>query len=366
MTTIHEDKKLQMNIKILTLLLSLTIGFTSVRAQNTPPVAAAGLPARHWTKTIGLGLNYVQNSLTNPPAGYGQNQLGGNAQMNVSLNYDKGKIFWPTFLNWNFGLVRIGSGPLDAGSSQKIPFQKTLDRLQISSLVGYRISRDSAFSVLAGFELQTQGTPSYIDPNGTYRGVFLRDIRNSGSNPILANFFSPAAVLSYVGIAYQPSPKLFIGYSPSTYKGILVLDDAVAGLVGKVDAQGFPTATVHGNKVEIVNGVPVFKNHLSQVGSYLLATYKDQFFKKRLSYSSRLQLFSNYLSHPERVDMYWQNKLDFTLIKGLSLSYQFDLFYDYDVLVLLSDKTIPGGFSGEYGRRVAMQRQLMVRYQVAF
>ena len=355
-----------LHIKTCPLLLLLSIHWGHINAQNTTAPTTPGVPADHWTKTIGLGLNYSQNTLTNPPAGYGQNQIGGNAQVNVFLNYDKGKIFWPSFVNWNFGLLRIGSGPLEVGSSRKIPFQKTLDRLQISSLAGYRISRDSAFSLLAGFEVQTQGTPSYIDPNGTYRGVFLRDIRNSGSNPILANFFSPAAVLSYVGIAYQPSPKLFIGYSPSTYKGILVLDDAVAGLVGKVDAQGFPTATVHGNKVEIVNGVPVFKNHLSQFGSYLLVTYKDQYFKKRLSYSSRMQLFSNYLSHPERVDMYWQNKLDFNLIKGLSLLYQFDLFYDYDVLVLLSDKNSPGGFSGEYGRRVALQRQFMLRYQVSF
>ncbi len=128
----------------------------------------------------------------------------------------------------------------------------------------------------------------------------------------------------------------------------------------------FSQTAVHGNRVEIENGQPVFKNSFNQFGSRLLAIYNDRYFKGRLGLSSRLNLFSNYLDHPERIDVYWKNSLDLNIVKGLSLSYFFELFYDYDVLVRITDKNALGGFSGEFGRKVALRRQLMLRYQVAF
>jgi hypothetical protein len=333
-----------------------------VSAQNTP---SAPMP-KAWHKTIGIGLTYNQTNITNPPVGYGQDQIGANAQLNASLNYDKHKIYWISGLDWNFGLLRLGAGPVTAGSNQKVPFLKTLDQLQINSIAGYRISKDSAWSILVGANTVTQATASYVDPEKKVYGIFLKDIRNSGTNPIQSKLFAPARILSYIGIGYQPSPKLFLGYSPITYKAILVLDDAVARLVGAVDAQGLPTKTVHGNPVEIVNGAPVFKNAFNMFGSYLYAQYKDRYAKGRIGFSSRLQLYSNYLDHPENIDVYWQNTLDLNIIKGLKLTYQFDLFYDHDVLVRISDKNIPGGLSGKYGQRVAMLRQLMLRYVLSF
>jgi len=350
--------------KQLLLLTGLFIGqFVFAQGNDT---LATKTPPRHWKKTVSLSLNYNQTKLTNPPVGYGANQSGGSARLDLSTNFDKKKIFWNNHLSWNFGLLRFGSGPLEAGSSQKIPYQKSLDQLQISTIVGYRISADSTLSLLTGFDIFTQATPSYIDPDRKVRGVFLKNIRNSASDPIQSSFFAPANVLAYLGLGWRPSPKVFIGYSPTTYKGILVLNDTVAQLVGKVDAQGLPTATVHGNPVEMVNGVPVFRNSFNQFGSFLLANYNDKYFKGRIGISSNLRLFSNYLKEPQNIDVYWQNQLHLNIIKGLSLSYMFDLFYDHDVLVQITDDSAPGGFSGEFGQRVALQRQLMLRYQVSF
>lgn len=352
--------------KLLSLLI-IAIAWTSSFAQGAGPEEEEAPPPRHWKKTFSLGLSYHQVSLDNPLVGDGQNQVVGTAQLGFSANYDKGKIFWPSNINWNFGLLRIGAGPIEPGSSRKIPFQKSVDQLQASSLVGYRISRDSTLSVFSGFEVFTQGLPAYVDAEGKLPGLFLSDIRNSDVNPIQSTFFAPANVIAdVVAIGFQPSSKLFIGYAPAAYKGILVLNDAAARLVGKVNSEGLPTATVHGNRVEIVDGEPVFKKSFNQLGSRLLAIYQDKYFKGVFGLNSRLNLFSNYLDNPQNIDVYWQNRLDLNLIKGLSLSYHFELFYDHDVLVRISDKNAPGGFSGEFGRRVALRRQLMLRYQIAF
>ncbi|MEI6412343.1 MAG: DUF3078 domain-containing protein [Bacteroidota bacterium] len=351
--------------KFLLLFVALSTA-TLVSAQNVTPAAPAAPMPKAWKKTIGIGLTYSQTNITNPPAGYGQDQIGANAQLNASLNYDKHKIYWNSVLDWNFGLLRLGTGPISAGSNQKVPFLKSLDQLQINSIAGYRVSKDSTWSVLVGTNIITQATASYTDPEQKVYGVFLKDIRNSGTNPIQSKFFAPAKMLAYVGIGYQPSPKLFFGYSPVTYKAILVLDPAVARLVGAVDAQGLPTKTVHGNPVEIVNGAPVFKRAFNLFGSYLYAQYKDRYAKGRIGFASRLQLYSNYLDHPENIDVYWQNMLDLNIIKGLKLTYQFDVFYDQDVLVAISDKNAPGGLSGKYGQRASILRQLMLRYVLSF
>lgn len=322
---------------------------------------------KNWTNTLSISLNYNGTKLTNPPLGVGINSAGGNMTLNYHafyLNNEK-RNFWSNDFNWNFGLLRLGSGPLQAGSDQKIPFQKTLDLLEVTSTFGHRF--DDKFSIVTGIDFRSQALPSYQDPEGQVRGVFLNDIRNSNTNPILSNFLAPGYLTVYaVGIGYQPSPKLFIGYSPATYKGILVFDDNIASLVGQVDANGLPTATVYGNRVEINNGVPVFKNSFNQFGSFLMLDYKDQFLKGKLSYVSDLKMFSNYLNKPEKIDLVWRNTLAFNIMKGLSLTYTLNLFYDYDVLVAITDDSVPGGFSGEFGRKLSTQRMLMLRYQIKF
>lgn len=362
-----EIKTKQMNTKKHFLLLMIIALWVPALAQSGGPEAEADTLPSHWTKTLSLGLSYNQVTLDNPLVGDGQNQIVGNAQLSFSAVYDKGKVYWPTDINWNFGLLRIGAGPIEPGSSQKIPFQKTLDQLQVASLVGYRLSQDSTFSVFSSVEIYTQALPAYVDAKRQLPGLFLSDIRDTSINPIQSTFFAPATIIAdIVGIGYQPNPKLFIGYSPAAYKGILVLNDAAASLVGKVDDQGLPTATVHGNAVEVVNGAPVFKRSFNQLGSRLLAMYRDKYFKGRFGLNSRLNLFANYLENPGNIDVYWQNRFDLNIIKGLSLSYHFELFYDHDVLVRITDKDAPGGFTGEFGRRVALRRQLMLRYQATF
>ncbi len=350
-------------MKKILLLIGFLIGWMHPYCQ-TDTTAVRKSP---WKASLTLGLNYNLTKLNNPPVGYGINQAGGNILLNIALKYGKPKSFFNNTIDWRFGLLRLGSGPLEAGSSQRLPYQKTLDRLKVTSMYGYRVARDSSVALLTGFDLFSQVTPSFKDANGALPGQFVRDIRNSSEeNPIQSRFFSPTHLLAYVGIGYEPIPNLFIGFAPAAYKAILVLDENVASLVGRVDAEGLPEATVHGNPVDIVNGAPVFKKAFNQFGSYLLLIYNDDYWKKRISVSSTLDLYANYLENFGKIDVWWRSQLNLNIVKGLSLSYLVDLFYDYDILVALTDDDVPGGFTGELGRKVALERQFMLQYKVSF
>lgn len=349
--------------KFLLVFLCTCLGFYAF-GQNTTTDAPE---IKNWQSSIALGLNYNSNKITNPPIGLNNNQAGGNLFLNIDANYQQGKVFWNNYVDFRFGLYRIGSGTIGPGSSQKVPFSKLQDFLKVNSMYGYRLSKDSTFSIVAGVDLQTQATPSYVDSEGQVPGVFLKDIRKSSINPIRSRFFSPATVVTHISLGIRPNEKLFFSYAPFAYKGILVLDDNVAQLVGKVDANGLPIATVHGNKVEIINGQPTFKNSLHQLGSYFLATYKDAFKKGLFSVNARLELYSNYLNKPEKLDVTGQAQFNLRIIKGLNLSYSVYVFYDYDVLVQVSDDSVPFfGVSGELARKATIQRQLMLQYKIKF
>jgi len=49
---------------------------------------------------------------------------------------------------------------------------------------------------------------------------------------------------------------------------------------------------------------------------------------KNVKYTSRLDLYSNYLSKPENIDIFWTNTLTFKVNKWMALGYTWNLAYD--------------------------------------
>ena len=52
---------------------------------------------------------------------------------------------------------------------------------------------------------------------------------------------------------------------------------------------------------------------------------------KNIDFSSKLELFSNYLNHPERIDVDWQNMLVLKVNDWLNANLSTHLIYDYDI-----------------------------------
>jgi hypothetical protein len=54
---------------------------------------------------------------------------------------------------------------------------------------------------------------------------------------------------------------------------------------------------------------------------------------KNITFLTTLDLFTNYLDHPERVDVDWQIQLNMKVNEFISANVHTHLIYDYDVVI---------------------------------
>lgn len=304
-----------------------------------------------WQTGAGIGLDFSQLLQINPRQGAGQNRIGAGTALTVFAKRKKGRTAFDNTASWQFGVQRLGSGPLANGG--KLPFQKVIDEFRISSKTGYRASDTSSFFYAADFNLRSQVTPTY---RGTkqYPGNFLSDVSGLDANPI-ARFFSPATLTVSTGLDFKPNDKLSFYYSLFGGKFIVVTNDSIA------------KQALHGNPVvkNAQGAVLSYKNVDPQVGSLLKIHYTNKFVEGKLRLVSQMILYSNYLRNPQNVDIDWTNELVYTISKPLRLSLNMNVFYDDDVLVQITDFEAQGGVQG-VGKRVSVTQQFLMKYAINF
>src|SRR5690606_16924663 len=107
-----------------------------------------------------------------------------------------------------------------------------------------------------------------------------------------------------VGIDFKPTPSWSIYLSPMSYKGLIVANNDIAAL------------GIHGNPWESPTD---YKNTAHQMGGLLKIGYAGNLIPERISYSTKMGLYSNYLKKPQNIDLDWVNELAFQIYKGLQL-----------------------------------------------
>jgi hypothetical protein len=304
---------------------------------------------KYWKIGAGLGLDFAQLLQINPRQGAGQNRIGIGGALTSYAKLKKDLMAWDNTLVWQFGVQKFGSGPLANGAN--IPFQKAIDEFRISSKLGVRANDSSQLFISVDFNLLSQITPTF---QGTkqYPGNFLTDITRSDATP-LAHFFSPATTTASIGVDFKPNSTFSIFYSAAGAKFIIVTDDDIA------------RKGVHGNPVtkNTAGTVIAFTNVDAQIGSLCKINYANKFMDKKLTLTSQLILYSNYLRNPQNIDVDWNSQLSMTLIKNLQISLIANVFYDDDVRVQITDYSAPGGVAG-LGKRVSFTQQLLLKYAI--
>ena len=309
-----------------------------------------------WRRGAGIGIDLTQLLQINPKQGAGQNRLGIGTAVNGFAKYKRDRRTWDNTLLWQFGLQRLGAGVIAQGSNDKIPFQKNIDELRFNSKYGYQIREDGELYYSANFTFLSQLLPTYQFPD-LYSGNFVSDWLDTGRSP-LSKLFAPATTTFSLGIDYQPTPALSLFFSPLSSKFIIVASDSIA-------ARG-----VHGNQVSgeanSAGIYPEYEKIDAQIGALAQIKYESSFLTDdRLTLSSSLGLYSNYLRNPQNVDVDWQNGLAFGLTENLNLSLFVNLFYDDDIRVQITDYTAPNGTAG-LGKRVSITQQLLITYARTF
>lgn len=239
-----------------------------------------------WKKGVVIGLNLSQTSLTNWAAG-GQNSIAVNGIFSAFANYKKGKNAWDNSLDIGYGILK----------QQNSIEKKTDDKIDLLSKYGREAFKNVYYAALINFK--TQMTTGYNYPNDTTKTK-------------ISNRFAPAYIIGALGMDYKPNPYLSIFAAPLTGKITIVDDQSLA------DAGAF--------------GVDKGENVKSEFGGYLRMIYSKNDFKKEfmknVSFTTKIDLFSNYLKDPQNIVVNWENLIALKVNKYISVNLITQLIYD--------------------------------------
>lgn len=301
-----------MKTKIITALIIIACIFPKIAGQVTE--AEKTLRTVRADTTLGwksggiFAVNFSQTSLTNWAAG-GQNSVAVNGLFSAFANLKKEKFVWDNSLDLGYGLLKQG---------KKSDFMKTDDKIDFLSKYGREAFKNFYYSALLNFK--TQMTPGYNYPNDSVK---------------ISNFFAPAYLLAAVGMDYKPNAYFSAFIAPLTAKFTFVNDPflSAAGAFG----------VTPGEKLK------------SEIGGYVRIIYSKNDFKseflKNVSFTTKIDLFSNYADKPQNIDVSWENQIAMKVNKYLSFNFNTHLLYDDNTKVKV-DRNADGILDAVPGSRV--------------
>lgn len=256
---------------------------------------------KKWQAEATYNLNGTQTSFVNWSAG-GRNNISALASIIASATYSKKAIKWANDLSLSLGGLKY----LEKDSKEKL--QKTDDKIDLSTNIGYKLKEHFYLSVLGGFK--TQMLDGFSFPNDSVR---------------ISKFLAPGYVSLAVGIEYTPKKDLAAFLSPLAMK-LTIVNDA---LLANSGAFGVEPAIfdLFGNVV--TKG----KRMRAEVGAYFKLTYKKNL-AKNIDLKSKVELFSNYVVKPQNIDVNAEALFVFKVNSLFSASLQWNLLYDHDIQIL--------------------------------
>ena len=283
--------------------------FISLQAQEPlilqPMKTDSVQPAKKDTswKTSGFfGLNFSATAL-NDWQGGGQNNIAGNAILNLQAVYKKGKVEWLNKLDAQYGILKVDNSKL---------FKKNID--QLFALSKYNINAFGKYWYYAAqADYRTQFAPAY-----TYAGDSIVGRATSDIN-------SPGYIQIALGLDFKPNKYFSATIAPLAGKitivnrqyladaGAFGVDKAVVDTAGKIVTQG--------------------KKSRFEFGGRVIVKFKKDIFKN-VNLDSYLDLFSNYANKPGNIDVVFNNLLTIKINKYISANIISQMLYDDDVITV--------------------------------
>ena len=250
-----------------------------------------------WTHKGDFGLNFGQSSYTNWAAG-GQNTLNGQGFFNYEIHYLKGKFKWDNGFS-----AALGYNFFDF----KHKPVKTDDKIEFTSLIGLKATEKLNYSAELAFRSQFAKGYDYSKDSTHY----------------VSKFLAPAYITLGIGIEWVPSTHFSLYFAPVTGRVTIVNDDYLA----EVGAYGVEPGYFNPNdSTEWIPG----KKVRYEFGARAVAKFQYTL-AKNIDFATKLELFSNYLDHPERIDVDWQNMIVLKVNDWLNCNFSTHLIYDYDI-----------------------------------
>ena len=239
-----------------------------------------------WKKGGNVSLNFAQTSLSNWAAG-GENSLSLGSSANLYANYKKNKMIWENYAFMAYGIVK-------AGDRKSI---KNSDQINIGSRVGYEMAKNWYYT--AAMLGKTQFAPGYSYSADTIK---------------ISNFVAPAYLFLSLGLDYKPSSRLSVSFSPAMGKATFVNSNNQTILLSAGISQDM---------------IDNHKKARYEFGGGIVFNLSGDYFSKKVSYSSQLELFSNYFDEPENIDVVWDFQFRIALTRFISAGVRINMMH-YD------------------------------------
>ena len=248
-----------------------------------------------WSHKGNVGLNFGQSSYTNWAPG-GQSTINGQGLFYYEIRYLKNKFKWDNTLN-----AALGYSIFDF---KKKPI-KTDDKIEFTSLAGLKANEQLSYSAELAFRSQFAKGFKYDEDSTTY----------------ISKFLAPAYISLGLGIEWAPNPHFSLYFSPITGRITIVNDDRLA------EEGAFGVNDLDKNDTILHTNAPKVRY---EFGARAVAKFQYPI-AKNIDFNTKLELFSSYLNHPERIDVDWQNMLVLKVNDWLNANIATHLVYDYDV-----------------------------------
>jgi hypothetical protein len=216
-------------------------------------------------------------------------------------NYVKGKNTWDNTLKMSYSWI----------NNQSQGVRKTSDFIDFFTKYGRDISKGGKMFFATIGNLRTQFSNGYdynLDPRR----------RTSG-------FFAPATVLFTPGLEWRPQKAFSVFVSPFAARWVIVSNDPFSFSF----PDGIRPDGSREDPISLLYGVDPYQKVDAQFGAFLSANFNRQVVKN-ITYTSRLDLYSNYKNQPQNIDIFWTNNLVFKVNKWIAFQYQWNIAYDHD------------------------------------
>jgi hypothetical protein len=256
-----------------------------------------------WKKGGMFAVNLAQTSLTNWAAG-GQNSVAINGIFSVFANLKQGKSRWDNSLDLGYGVLKQGK------KGENVDFRKTDDKIDFLSKYGREAFKNVYYAALLNFKTQMQPGYNYIDATTKEK---------------ISNFFAPAYLLTALGLDYKPNAYFSAFVAPLTAKFTFVTDK-------DLNVTAF--------------GIEPGKTTRSEIGGYVRAIFTKNDFKnefmKNISFTTKIDLFSNYADQPQNIDVSWETLIAMKVNKYITINFNTHLLYDDNIKILIAENQSVG------------------------
>jgi hypothetical protein len=260
-----------------------------------------------WKVGFDASLLGSQVGFTNWAQG-GDNSITISGFLNMFATYEKGRNKWENLLGLAYGQTRTG----------KRDFRKSEDKIDFSSAYGFKAKDKWYYTALFNFKSQFATGYNYVDDQDSLKVK-------------ISNFLAPAFTSIGLGIEYVPTDYMSFYLSPVTARWIIVNDQDLAN----AGAFGVEGAEYDDSGVMISEG----KTIKNEFGAYFRFLFKKDIVKN-VNFSTKLELFSNYIENPQNIDINWDTMITMSVNSWLSANFGLQMIYDDDTPIVDSDGNI--------------------------